>query len=85
LERVVTEQSIGIHYNTSGELLDYVVNKQASAWSALHAPVYLPGLGVVIDEARVIERSRFRDRLAQPGVASDDGSVRSGDCGESRP
>src|SRR6267154_3767585 len=56
---VLQEQSIGIHYNTSGELLDYVVNKEAFDMERGYMrPFTLPGLGVVIDEARVIERSR---------------------------
>jgi galactonate dehydratase len=73
---VLQEQSIGIHYNTSGELLDYVVNKEAfdleRGWMR---PFTLPGLGVVIDEARVIERSRSATDWRNPLWRHSDGSV----------
>ncbi|HEY9132844.1 MAG TPA: galactonate dehydratase [Dyella sp.] len=53
------EQSMGIHYNKDGELLDYVVNKEAFTLEQGHMkPFDKPGLGVEIDEALVIERSR---------------------------
>ena len=51
------ESSLGIHYNTEGggDLLDYVVNKEAFEIQEdghLLLPT-LPGLGVVIDEEKV--------------------------------
>jgi galactonate dehydratase len=73
---VLQEQSIGIHYNTTGELLDYVVNKEAfdldCGWIR---PFTLPGLGVVIDEERVIERSRSATDWRNPLWRHGDGSV----------
>jgi galactonate dehydratase len=73
---VLQEQSMDIHYNTSDELLDYVVNKEAfdlERWSL--QPFTLPGLGVVIDEACVIERSRAVTDWRNPVWRHDDGSV----------
>jgi len=49
----------------------------------VHAAFTLPGLGVVIDEARVIERSRSVTDWRNPVWRHDDGSVAEGDCGES--
>jgi galactonate dehydratase len=73
---VLQEQSMGIHYNTNGELLDYVVNKEAFdlARGSLQ-PFTLPGLGVVIDEACVIERSRAATDWRNPVWRHGDGSV----------
>jgi len=73
---VLQEQSIGIHYNTSGELLDYVVNKEAfDLERGCMRPFTLPGLGVVIDEACVIERSRSVTDWRNPLWRHGDGSV----------
>ncbi len=73
---VLQEQSIGIHYNSSGELLDYVVNKEAfDLERGCMRPFTLPGLGVVIDEARVIERSRSVTDWRNPVWRHGDGSV----------
>ena len=48
------EQSAGIHYNTGYDLLDYLKNPEVFRYEGGNAfPSKLPGLGVVIDEARV--------------------------------
>jgi galactonate dehydratase len=66
----------GRPYNTSGELLDYVVNKEAfDLERGCMRPFTLPGLGVVIDEARVIERSRAVTDWRNPVWRHGDGSV----------
>jgi len=73
---VLQEQSMGIHYNADGELLDYVVNKDAFALEeGSMRPPTLPGLGVVIDEERVIERSREAKDWRNPVWRHADGSV----------
>ena len=73
---VLQEQSLGIHYNTDGELLDYVVNKDAfDLDNGYMRPFTLPGLGVVIDEACVIERSRAATDWRNPLWRHPDGSV----------
>ena len=56
---VLPEQSMGIHYSQGGEPLDYVLNRddfhiQGGSIRALPKP----GLGVVVDEERVLEASR---------------------------
>ena len=66
---VFQEQSMGIHYNQGAELLDYVVNKADFAMNdGMFSPLLKPGLGVEIDEALVIERSRNAPDLTQPSV-----------------
>ncbi len=73
---VLQEQSMGIHYNKGGELLDYVVNKEDfKIENGYIKPLPKPGLGVVIDEARVIEASRNAPDWANPLWRHADGSV----------
>ncbi len=55
----IQEQSMGIHYNKGGEVLDYVLNKDDFALENGHIkPFTKPGLGVELDEALIIERSK---------------------------
>ncbi|CAN7321423.1 galactonate dehydratase [Pseudoduganella sp. LjRoot289] len=73
---VLQEQSMGIHYNQGAELLDYVLN--ADDFTLDHgyiAPLPRPGLGVVVDEARVIEASRDAPDWRNPLWRHADGSV----------
>lgn len=73
---VLQEQSIGIHYNADGELLDYVVNKEAFALDGGHMrPFQGPGLGVEIDEALLVERARSVQDWRNPVWRHTDGSV----------
>ena len=73
---VLQEQSIGIHYNSDGEVLDYVLNKDAFEMeNGFLRPFTKPGLGVEVDEARVIERSRNAPDWHNPVWRHDDGSV----------
>ncbi|CBJ36870.1 Galactonate dehydratase [Ralstonia solanacearum CMR15] len=70
------EQSMGIHYNQGAELLDYVRNKADFALEGGYIrPPRLPGLGVDIDEALVIERSRSAPDWRNPVWRHADGSV----------
>ena len=56
---VLQEQSMGIHYNKGAELLDFVKNKEDfSMVGGFFKPLTKPGLGVEIDEAKVIEFSK---------------------------
>jgi len=73
---MLQEQSLGIHYNADGDLLDYVVNKQAfDLEQGSLRPFELPGLGVEIDEARVLESSRNAKDWRNPLWRHADGSV----------
>ena len=70
------EQSMGIHYNKGAELLDYVRNKADFALEGGYIrPPRLPGLGVDIDEALVIERSKEAPDWRNPVWRHADGSV----------
>jgi len=73
---VLQEQSMGIHYNKGGELLDYVVNKEDfNIENGYIKPLPKPGLGVVVDEQRVIEASRNAPDWSNPLWRHPDGSV----------
>ena len=73
---VLQEHSIGIHYNADGEVLDYVLNKDAFAMEkGFVRPFTQPGLGVEVDEARVVERSRHARDWHNPVWRHRDGSV----------
>lgn len=73
---VLQEQSMGIHYNQGAELLDYVVNRaDFQLRDGYIAPLPLPGLGVVIDEERVIEASRHAPDWRNPVWRHYDGSI----------
>jgi galactonate dehydratase len=73
---VLQEQSMGIHYNQGADLLDYVVNKEDFRISGGYfKPLPGPGLGVEIDEARVIEASRNAPDWRNPLWRHADGSV----------
>jgi galactonate dehydratase len=73
---VFQEQSMGIHYNQGAELLDYVVNRDDFKVEQGHVRASSkPGLGVVIDEARVIEASQNAPDWRNPVWRHADGSV----------
>lgn len=73
---VLQEQSMGIHYNQGAELLDYVKNRDHFRLTDGYvAPLPLPGLGVEIDEERVIEASRNAPDWRNPLWRHADGSV----------
>jgi galactonate dehydratase len=73
---VLQEQSMGIHYNRGADLLDYVTNKDDFALvDGYIAPFTRPGLGVEIDEERVIAASRNAPDWRNPVWRHADGSV----------
>jgi galactonate dehydratase len=73
---VLQEQSMGIHYNHGAELLDYVINKDDFRIDAgyIHA-LPKPGLGVEVDEERVLHASRNPPDWHNPVWRHADGSV----------
>jgi galactonate dehydratase len=73
---VLQEQSMGIHYNREAELLDYVVNKDDFRIEAGYIRALpKPGLGVEVDEERVIHASRNSPDWHNPLWRHPDGSV----------
>jgi galactonate dehydratase len=73
---MLQEQSMGIHYNRGAELLDYVINKEDFRIEAgyIHASTK-PGLGVEVDEERVIHASAQAPDWHNPSWRHADGSV----------
>ena len=73
---VLQEQSMGIHYNQGAELLDFVTNKDDfHIENGFINPLRKPGLGVEIDEERVIEASKTAPDWRNPVWRHADGSV----------
>ncbi len=73
---VLQEQSMGIHYNQGAELLDFVTNKDDfRIEGGFINPLRKPGLGVEIDEERVIEASKTAPDWRNPVWRHADGSV----------
>lgn len=73
---VFQEQSMGIHYNQGAELLDYVLNPEDfRVKDGFVAASERPGLGVEIDEARVIAASLDAPDWRNPVWRHKDGSV----------
>jgi galactonate dehydratase len=73
---VLQEQSMGIHYNKGGELLDYVINKEDfTITDGYCKPLPKPGLGVEVDEERVIAASKNAPDWRNPVWRHADGSV----------
>mgnify|MGYP001189077991 FL=1 len=73
---MLQEQSIGIHYNEGADLLDYVVNKEDfTCTNGQIAALPKPGLGVEVDEARLLEASRNPPDWRNPLWRHADGSV----------
>jgi galactonate dehydratase len=73
---VLQEQSMGIHYNRGAELLDYVRNKDDFRIEGgfMQAPTK-PGLGVDVDEERVVHAAKNAPDWHNPAWRHDDGSV----------
>jgi galactonate dehydratase len=73
---VLQEQSMGIHYNKGAELLDYVVNTEDFVIKdGYFAPLPKPGLGVIVNEERVIAASQGAPDWRNPVWRHPDGSV----------
>ncbi len=63
----IQEQSLGIHYNQSNDLLDYVKQAEVFAYEAGYVTIPRgPGLGIEIDEAYVRERAAQGHRWRNP-------------------
>jgi galactonate dehydratase len=72
---VIQEQSLGIHYNTSNDLLDYLVDPSVFAYEAGSVTIPQgPGLGIEVDEDYVRERAVEGHRWRNPVWRHADGS-----------
>ena len=73
---VIQEQSMGIHYNVGKSVLDYVLNKDDFAFEDGFAQLpRLPGLGVEVNKALVIEENKTPHNWKNPVWRHPDGSV----------
>ncbi len=73
---MLQEQSMGIHYNRGAELLDYVLNKDDfRIEDGCIAALPKPGLGVEVDEERILHASRNPPDWHNPAWRHADGSV----------
>ncbi|MFE6158765.1 galactonate dehydratase [Streptomyces sp. NPDC056486] len=72
---LIQEQSRGIHYNRSADLLSYVLDPEPFRFTDGHAHrTTLPGLGVRVDEAAVRQADSTAHRWRNPVWRHDDGS-----------
>jgi galactonate dehydratase len=72
---VIQEQSLGIHYNTSNDLLDYIVDPTVFAYSDGSVAIPQgPGLGIEVDEDYVRQRAVEGHRWRNPVWRHADGS-----------
>ena len=73
---VIQEQSMGIHYNVGKSVLDYVLNKDDFAFVDGYANLpRLPGLGVNVNKALVVEENKNPHNWKNPVWRHRDGSV----------
>ena len=71
----IQEQSLGIHYNGSNDLLDYLVDPSVFAYRDGYVAIPKgPGLGIDINEAYVKERAAIGHRWRNPIWRHQDGS-----------
>ncbi|MBO0805830.1 MAG: galactonate dehydratase [Nocardiopsaceae bacterium] len=74
---LIEEQSIGIHYNRGGELLDYLLDPSVFRFTdGYAAPSAGPGLGIEIDEAAVRRAAEVGHRWRNPVWRGPDGAFR---------
>lgn len=72
----IQEQSLGIHYNATNDLLDYVTDRSVFAYEDGFVSIPGgPGLGIEVNEAYVAERAAIGHRWRNPIWRHSDGSV----------
>jgi len=72
---VIQEQSLGIHYNTSNDLLDYIADSSVFAYADGYVAIPGgPGLGISINEEAVIRGAAVGHRWRPPVWRHQDGS-----------
>ncbi|HTV84849.1 MAG TPA: galactonate dehydratase [Dyella sp.] len=72
----IQEQSLGIHYNATNDLLDYIADRSVFAYENGYVSMPGgPGLGIEVNEAYVAERAAVGHRWRNPIWRHSDGSV----------
>ncbi len=72
----IQEQSLGIHYNQGGDLTDYTRPGQGFTLTNGYLQIPTgPGLGIEVDEERVIEAARIGHKWRAPVWRHRDGSI----------
>jgi galactonate dehydratase len=76
INAIIQETSMGIHYNTGADLLDYLVDPGVFEMRDGFVPVLSgPGLGIEVDEEKVREMARTGHDWHNPVWRNPDGSV----------
>lgn len=72
----IQEQSLGIHYNKGGDLLDYIENKDMFRFEKgfIQIPEG-PGLGVVVNKEKVLEAAKIGHNWKNPVWRNYDGTI----------
>ena len=71
----IQEQSLGIHYNESNDLLDYLVDPSVFAYKDGFVPIPQgPGLGIEVNEEMVVRMAKEGHRWRNPVWRHADGS-----------
>jgi galactonate dehydratase len=72
----IQEQSLGMHYNSHGDLNDYLVPESKFQVEAGFLPIPQgPGLGISVDEETVKERAKTGHKWRAPTWRHEDGSI----------
>ncbi len=72
----IQEQSLGIHYNQGSDLLDYIKNPELFDYQQGYITIpTAPGLGVVVNEEKLIEEDKIGHSWKNPVWRNYDGTV----------
>lgn len=72
----IQEQSLGIHYNKTNDLLDYIKNPEIFEYDDGFAKIpQLPGLGVEVNEELVREKAKENTNWHNPVWRHEDGTI----------
>ena len=72
----IQEQSLGIHYNQGGDILDYVTDEHGFSIDQGYLDIPNgPGLGIEVDEEAVVQKAKQGHRWRAPVWRHEDGSI----------
>lgn len=72
----IQEQSLGIHYNQGSDLMDYLADRDSFAYADGCVPLLKdPGLGVEVNEEKIIEAAKVGHQWKNPVWRNADGTV----------